>query len=127
MERSGMRESAAGPHPDFAALHPGYERNLHFDAWNVDAEHSDQDGAQRRADDGEDDRHDDHGGYRRECPLDHNRDHAPERNIHVRNRDAMRRGRWLNGHRLPPRLCPPPWLAKVPRSAMGEMPCASSI
>src|SRR5207248_8788489 len=112
--------------PDFAALHPGRERELHLHARNI-AEHREQSAADDGTDDSENDGEDDHRGDRREGPLDDDRDHAPERNLDVRDRNAMRRDRWLNGHRLPPRLCPPPWLAKVPRTAMGEIRCASSI
>ena len=41
-------------------------------------------------------------GIARERPFDHDRDHAPERNVDIGDRDAMRRGRRLNGHGLPP-------------------------
>src|SRR6476619_5905101 len=103
-----------------------WEADLHFYAGDVDPEYADDDRSHDHAEHREDDRYDDDGRNRRERPLDDDRDHAPERNVDVCDRDTMRRGRRLNGHGWPSRLCPAAWLAKVSQSAMG-VTCASSI
>src|ERR1051325_11282879 len=75
--------------------------DLHFHAGDAHAEQCD-DGPERRADDREDDRDDDDGWNRRERPFDDDCNHTPERNVDIDDRDPMRRGRRLNGHRCPP-------------------------